>query len=510
MTGLHNTDLTTSQKIEFSAKALANQGIYGSVTQLSQEYEISRPTIYQVQETAQEVLSQHFSQSQEQLQAKSVLVDQAQLDRTVIALSIMSPNSIRAIEDMLPIIYPGVTRSFGSIQALLIEAQEKAEQFNNSVDLSSIKSSALDEMYSQNSPVLAGVDLDSGHLHSLELCDSRSSEDWEAVLDRAKSQGLDLEVVVKDAAPGIACGVKEVFPYAQQRDDCFHVLYDMNKVRRKIKSHAYNAIENEYTLQKKLAKLEKQKSSGKDTSHEIEELNKLYIKSQETCLEKIDQFEQFEIAAKLTIESMQYIHPETGELYSGSRVEMMMKLAASTLKTIGQYHCQKLATYIENRVTGIAYAAHALDVELATLTPQYSRSQVIHGCWFLRLLEELKKQKKVKRYQKKYQLLKALYHNLLQELEEKLDNLLDSIKAVLEKRYRASSAIEGFNSVLRPYLYARKGVSQGFLELFKAWYNLKTRRWGKHKGFSAHECITGQKVDDWLTWIGYPKSGSLH
>lgn len=47
MTGLPNTDLTTSQKIEFSVKALANQELYGSVTQLSQEYEISRPTIDQ-------------------------------------------------------------------------------------------------------------------------------------------------------------------------------------------------------------------------------------------------------------------------------------------------------------------------------------------------------------------------------------------------------------------------------------------------------------------------------
>lgn len=75
-------------------------------------------------------------------------------------------------------------------------------------------------------------------------------------------------------------------------------------------------------------------------------------------MEKIEQFEQFETAAKLIIESMQYVHPETGELYSGSRVEMMMRSAASLLKTIQHYHCQKLATYIENRVTGIAYAAH--------------------------------------------------------------------------------------------------------------------------------------------------------
>ncbi|MCN4145332.1 MAG: hypothetical protein LC437_10095 [Thiohalomonas sp.] len=197
------------------------------------------------------------------------------------------------------------------------------------------------------------------------------------------------------------------------------------------------------------------------------------------------------MAAKLIIEAMQTVHPETGELYSGSRVEMMMRTAATTLKIIPQYHCQKLATYIENRVTGIAYAAHALDVELAILTPQYSRVQVSRSCLLLRLLDELKKQKHIRHYQKKYQFFQALFHNLQQELGDNLDELLDRIKGLLENRYRASSAIEGFNSVLRPYLYVRKGVNQNFLELFKAWYNLKTRRQGRYKGTSAHECISG-------------------
>ncbi|MCN4143723.1 MAG: hypothetical protein LC437_01185 [Thiohalomonas sp.] len=202
------------------------------------------------------------------------------------------------------------------------------------------------------------------------------------------------------------------------------------------------------------------------------------------------------MAAKLIIEAMQTVHPETGEFYSGSRVEMMMRTAATTLKIIPQYHCQKLATYIENRVTGIAYAAHALDVELAILTPQYSRVQVSRSCLLLRLLDELKKQKHIRDYQKKYQFFQALFRNLQQELGDNLDELLDRIKGLLENRYRASSAIEGFNSVLRPYLYVRKGINQNFLELFKAWYNLKTRRQGRYKGTSTHECISGQKVDD--------------
>ncbi|MCN4145287.1 MAG: hypothetical protein LC437_09840 [Thiohalomonas sp.] len=127
------------------------------------------------------------------------------------------------------------------------------------------------------------------------------------------------------------------------------------------------------------------------------------------------------------------------------------------------------------------------------------RVQVSRSCLLLRLLDELKKQKHIRHYQKKYQFFQALFHNLQQELADNLDELLDRIKGLLENRYRASSAIEGFNSVLRPYLYVRKGVNQNFLELFKAWYNLKTRRKGRYKGTSAHECISGQKVDDWVS-----------
>ena len=45
MTVLHRTDLTTSQKIECAAAAVARQHEHGSKTTLSETYEISRPTV---------------------------------------------------------------------------------------------------------------------------------------------------------------------------------------------------------------------------------------------------------------------------------------------------------------------------------------------------------------------------------------------------------------------------------------------------------------------------------
>jgi len=95
---------------------------------------------------------------------------------------------------------------------------------------------------------------------------------------------------------------------------------------------------------------------------------------------------------------------------------------------------------------------------------------------------------------------------VLAQLEEEFIE----IKGLLEKRHRASSAVEGFNAALRPYLYVHKGVTENFLELFRAYYNLRTRRWGRHKDTSAHECLTGTPVTDWLALLGYPPSSPLH
>ena len=92
----------------------------------------------------------------------------------------------------------------------------------------------------------------------------------------------------------------------------------------------------------------------------------------------------------------------------------------------------------------------------------------------------------------------------------KTDTLLDRIEKLLEQRHRASSAIEGFNASLRPFLYVQKGVTQGFLELFRAYHNLKVRRWGRHRNTSASQVLTGKPVDDWLSLLGFPPSNTQH
>jgi hypothetical protein len=252
MTTLQRTDLTTSQKIGFAAQALGRQE-HGAKTALSEQFGVSRPTVYEAAATAEAVLERHFEQH-----AAGVVyveVDEAQLQRAVIALRATAPNSRRAIEDRVPVLYPGQHLSYGKVQQLLVEAESQAQRFNRQADLAAIQASALDELFSQGDPVLAGIDLNSGYVFALTGCERRAGNDWAEVLRQGQAQGLALEIVVKDAAKGIAAGVHEVFPQAEQRDDCFHAHYKMHKVRRRLERRAYAAIQQEQDAARKLTQL---------------------------------------------------------------------------------------------------------------------------------------------------------------------------------------------------------------------------------------------------------------
>ena len=245
MTGLIRTDLPTSRKVELAASAFARQAEHGAKTQLARGFRISRPTVYAAAATASEVLEKHFREAESGYHPVTVTVDEAQLDRAIVALRAMAPNALRPIEDMLRFLYPGIQVSYGQVQQVAAGAEQKAAAFNAREDLSGIGDGALDEMFSQGDPVLAGVDLDSGYLLGLLLRDSRSGDDWAEFLGDAKGRGLDLQVVAKDAAKGIAAGVATAFPNAEQRDDCFHAHYEMGKLRIQLERRAYGAIARE-------------------------------------------------------------------------------------------------------------------------------------------------------------------------------------------------------------------------------------------------------------------------
>ena len=505
MTVLQRTDLTTSQKIQCAAAAVAGQHAHGSKTALSERYEISRPTVYAVGAAAQSVLRSHFETPLLQGAAVDVRVDDAQLRRAVVALRVLAPNAIRPIEDLVPLLYPGVKVSYGTIQHMLVEAEGQAARLNAQASLDGVEAGALDEMFSQGEPVLAGVDLDSGYLFGLSLSATRDGDAWAQLLREGQCQGLELSVVVKDAARGIAAGVSEVFPRAEQRDDCFHVLYEMNKVRRRLERRAYAAIEREGEALGRLGKIRAcDKARRRKAKHALR-------RARRECAEAIGRFDAFEAAMDTLREALECVDIATGELHRPEHVQALIEGVAQRIESLGVGECAKLAKYLRNRAPGLVLAQKSVLPRLEALAEPWSAQAVSLACICWYLVRALHKRPARARHRALYRHLLAAYGALQDRLGAVSASLLEAVEAVLHKRHRASSAIEGFNAALRPYLYVHKGATQGFLDLFRAWFNLRTcRRWGRHKGTSAHECLTGQRVHDWLTLLGCPPSPTLH
>jgi hypothetical protein len=209
MTRPTSSDLSPPSAHEAAIRALLLQGQHGGAAAPAREYGVRREKIYEVRERAQSAVVEAFvARGTPARGTRTPSFNDADIARTVIALRVATPSSIRDEVALLPIIY-GTRWSYGKIQATLVEAEQEAADRLRQVDLSSVENVALDEIFSQGRPVFGGIDLDSGYLLLLvDVCPSRSGAEWAAVLGAlGDDQRLSPSVVVKDAGSGLAAGV---------------------------------------------------------------------------------------------------------------------------------------------------------------------------------------------------------------------------------------------------------------------------------------------------------------
>ena len=205
--------------------------------------------------------------------------------------------------------------------------------------------------------------------------------------------------------------------------------------------------------------------------------------------------------------ALECVDAASGELHRLEHLEALIAPAAGRIDSLATGEYAKLARYLRNRAPGLVLAQKSVLPRLEVLGERWSMPAVRLGalCWYL--VRALNSRPPHARRRALSRHLLGAYGALQDRLGPESASLLDAVETVRRQRHRASSAIEGFNAALRPYLYVHKGVTQGFLDLFRAW--LRTLRWGRHKGTSAHQSLTGQRVHDWFTLLGYPPSPAL-
>lgn len=497
--------LHPSSATQLAAIALSKQGEYGAITNLAQEYDVRRQHVYDLREQARTVLEETFTPPDSALSdCFTMTLTSMDLERAVVALRVITPASIRDIAEVLPALY-GKKWSYGKVWNVLNDAEQRAERRLGQVDLSNIENIALDEMFSQGRPVLAGIDLDTQYLFQVEVCGDRSGATWAESLGRLRDeQGLHPARVVKDAGTGLGAGVRLCWPGIEENDDLFHAVYMMGKEGFHLERSAYRAINVVEKLERRRVKARTR------TATERRSLGQQLRKARERMDAAIDRYDRFEQLRREAGRVLELTNRGSGRLRTSSEVVEVLSRISASMAELGGRRILRVSKYIGNRAEGLGRYLDGLTIRLEAVTEKAGGKEVSEAAIraYQASLEVSRGGPRWDRKARREALNEATRHLLDvtgQDLK-RLQRAVGVVMPVLAHRYRASSAIENLNSVLRPYLVVQKHAEQGFLNLFQFYWNTRCRQWGRWKGTSAHEMLTGSKVEDWLSMLGFPPS----
>jgi hypothetical protein len=219
------------------------------------------------------------------------------------------------------------------------------------------------------------------------------------------------------------------------------MMYITSKAVSKVEKRAFNLITREDAQQEAIRKANKSKETTED---EKERVNKGLKWITQNGHDAIENYEFAAQALDILHQAIRSVHTESEiDLMSPEAAQLILTLSVHRLKAADHPDCSNAARYIGDRLEGLTLATADFYEKQLALCEHYPQDLV------------------------------AAYQYIQSHLDEaRAGKLMAEVERSLGKRHRASSAIEGFNSLLRPYMYVRKGVSQGFLELFQAWHNL--------------------------------------
>ena len=100
--------------------------------------------------------------------------------------------------------------------------------------------------------------------------------------------------------------------------------------------------------------------------------------------------------------------------------------------------------------------------------------------------------------------------HLLQSLNPAWRAVASELLATWDQAVRASSAVENWHSILRPYLAVHRTLSSGMLALVAVWHNHRVAPRGLHQGQSPLQRSGFSDLSgDWLVSLGYPPTTTL-
>lgn len=482
-------------------------GVYGDVTRHALERRVSRQRIYRESEQTLGLLEdgrlreevRRLQAQVQTLQARVAALEQA-LSQAVAPTPDLLAHfaaeaeargvSLSCARSLLSVLLPGRAPSVATLGRWTKAAGSKAAALLPVLDESArarVRQAAADEIYVK-APVLMVVEPDSLCWLTGQLTDRVSGAAW----GRQFAALGALEQVTRDAGSGLAKGVQQVNTARQAQGltavadqlDHFHTLREGNRALRKAASRSQRTLAAAEEAQQEVDRLRRQ---GQRTSGLATKASRRWAQAERA----MDLWQSSERAWRRTQEALRPFTP-AGELNSREQAEAVLAQTLPELpepdfaKTKRMLRQPQTLTYLDEirrKLEALPAAAEvraaAVQVEGLRQQPQRLQGESVLAALLRAVL--------------------LVCTVLLAKAGTQGQTTLQAVQRILRNTWRASSLVEGINSVLRMHQARHRKLTQGLLDLKRLHWNCHRFRTGRRKGQSPYQRL-GLPLPEGLEW----------
>jgi hypothetical protein len=497
-------DTLSSQKLKVShaahainstkRKEIGIRAIGGKtpISQVAEQYGVSRKFVYQQKEKALNGIAQAFDKSPPDDEEKVLFhipVTKKWLMQVLLALIFISRTSYQGVIEFFRDILD-CEISKGGIHNIVYVYLEKAKLINHQQDLSRIKAGLNDEIYQAGDPVLAGCCARSTYCYLLKLEETCDANSWGVhLLDLREKQGLAPDFTVIDGGHAARKGQEDAWPDIPARGDTFHALKPFLETIRYLENRATDSLKAVDVLKHKVM-YPRGKWKGDNMRNDL--LQNLIV-AEETSSKAITLVDELSILfGWLKNDILSLVGPSYTER------QELLKFLIEQLRIredLCRHKIEPVRRYLENHADNLLEFVPMMELYLYEIAQEFEIP-------LIDVLEAYQLKGLHSSSQRRWERRAALQT----KLGEKFYWVESRVGKVLDDTVRANSLIENLNSRLRTYFTLRRELGNEYLEFLQFFLNHRRFMRSECKervGKSPTELLTGKRHSHWLEMLGF-------
>jgi hypothetical protein len=470
---------------------LAHSGSYGIVSMLSQQIGVARQTLYRWKAKGLAALETAFASRVQEVPAA------CPLERAILTLLVEGHASYRGIQQCLWILL-GQHVSLGKIAGVVQSAGKLAQDWIGCHAPETRRSLALDELYGSEhgQAYLNVVDVHSGAVWASTSPVAVDAESWTLLLWQLQEQGIQWQSTVSDGGRAIGEAVSTVTPERAHQRDVWHMLHLCQQIQARLDLLVKRLEQQGPVVARQAARL----AAGKGLrgrcpksdvgAHAAELAQARYVADGLSYLSG-----ELHRLLEVVVLTAQGIMPSAVRLGELDTVLILLDELSQMAPDGMQHDLRTLVTRLGAALPQLVLFAPALDglQEHGCLQLGPEALHLLGWAWQRRAI------------------LGPTSQKLLEGIPPDWRPLAALRLPAWDQAVRASSAVENWHSVLRPYLAVHRTLSTGMLALLAVWHNHRLAPRGLHQGQSPlmRSGLT-PVTNDWLEALGYPPPMGAH